>query len=304
MLQNRCFPVKYAKFLRTPILKNICKRLLLLVSSKTTWVILEGKRKKGKIVFKPKEKGFPIRYYLLQCFIKFSVFANKIWFSYSKKKAIFFSWKFWTFKTNFSEKYCSLFHPAAIYTGWSPPEVFLGKCVLKICSKFTGEPPPSHAEVRQSNFIEITLRHWFSALNLLHIFRIPFLKNTFGRLLLYIATGCNSAEAPFVISQNYKHTKTETTWTQTFENLVLSSQKGHMQYSRKLHNQRQRDGFFSFSKSLFFVFGQASSLNVFSTLFVKVLTIYSMWDLLFCVCNAKYITIYLSNGNGVRKRMY
>ena len=33
MLQNRCFPVKYAKFLRTPILKNICKRLLLLVLS-------------------------------------------------------------------------------------------------------------------------------------------------------------------------------------------------------------------------------------------------------------------------------
>ena len=28
-LQCRCFPVKLAKFLRTPILKNICKRLLL-----------------------------------------------------------------------------------------------------------------------------------------------------------------------------------------------------------------------------------------------------------------------------------
>ena len=29
-LQHRCFPVKYAKFLRTPILKNICERLSLL----------------------------------------------------------------------------------------------------------------------------------------------------------------------------------------------------------------------------------------------------------------------------------
>ena len=28
-LQHKCFPVKYVKLLRTPILKNICKRLLL-----------------------------------------------------------------------------------------------------------------------------------------------------------------------------------------------------------------------------------------------------------------------------------
>ena len=28
-LQHRCFPVKFAKYLRTPILKNICERLLL-----------------------------------------------------------------------------------------------------------------------------------------------------------------------------------------------------------------------------------------------------------------------------------
>ena len=27
-LQHRCFPVKFAKFLRTPILRNICQRLL------------------------------------------------------------------------------------------------------------------------------------------------------------------------------------------------------------------------------------------------------------------------------------
>ena len=37
----------------------------------------------------------------------------------------------------------------------------------------------------QSNFIEITLRHGCSLLNLLHIFRIPFLKNTSGWLLLF-----------------------------------------------------------------------------------------------------------------------
>ena len=35
-----------------------------------------------------------------------------------------------------------------------------------------------------SSFIEITLRHGCSPVNLMHIFRAPFLKNTFGRLLL------------------------------------------------------------------------------------------------------------------------
>ena len=36
------------------------------------------------------------------------------------------------------------------------------------------------------NFIEITLWHGCSPVNLLHIFRTPFTKNTSGRLLLYI----------------------------------------------------------------------------------------------------------------------
>ena len=55
------------------------------------------------------------------------------------------------------------------------------------CSKFTGEHPSwSVISIKlQSNFIEITLRHGCSLLNLLHIFRIPFLKNTSGWLLLF-----------------------------------------------------------------------------------------------------------------------
>ena len=36
------------------------------------------------------------------------------------------------------------------------------------------------------NFIEITLRHWYSPVNLLHIFRTPFSKNTSGVLLLLL----------------------------------------------------------------------------------------------------------------------
>ena len=38
----------------------------------------------------------------------------------------------------------------------------------------------------QSNFIEIALRYGCSPVNLLHIFRAPFLKNTSGGLLLKI----------------------------------------------------------------------------------------------------------------------
>ena len=32
-LQHRCFPVKFAKFLKTPVLRNICERLLFILSS-------------------------------------------------------------------------------------------------------------------------------------------------------------------------------------------------------------------------------------------------------------------------------
>ena len=68
----------------------------------------------------------------------------------------------------------------------SPSEVFLGKGVLKICNKFTGEHPcRSVISIKlQSNFFEIALRHGCSPVNLLHIFRTPFLINTLGWLLL------------------------------------------------------------------------------------------------------------------------
>ena len=64
-------------------------------------------------------------------------------------------------------------------------EVLLGKGVLKICSKFTVEQPCRKVvSIKlQNSFIEITLWHGCSSVNLVHIFRTPFLKNTFGRLL-------------------------------------------------------------------------------------------------------------------------
>ena len=75
-----------------------------------------------------------------------------------------------------------------IFLRSSRSDVFLVEGVLKICSKFTGEHPCRNViSIKlQSNFIEITLRHGCSPVNLLHIFRIPFSKNTSGGLLLDI----------------------------------------------------------------------------------------------------------------------
>ena len=69
-----------------------------------------------------------------------------------------------------------------------PPKLFWGKGVLKICSTFTVEHPCRSAiSIKlQSNSIEITFRHGCSPVNLLHIFRILFLKNTSERVLLRI----------------------------------------------------------------------------------------------------------------------
>ena len=56
-------------------------------------------------------------------------------------------------------------------------EVFLRKGVLKICSKFTGE------HLYRS---VISIKLLCSPVNLIHIFRTPFPKNTSGWLLLNI----------------------------------------------------------------------------------------------------------------------
>ena len=74
------------------------------------------------------------------------------------------------------------------YFGSSRPELFLGKDVLKICRKFTGEHPCRSVTSKKllCNFTEITLRHGCSPVNLLRIFRSPFYKNTSVWLLLII----------------------------------------------------------------------------------------------------------------------
>ena len=74
-----------------------------------------------------------------------------------------------------------------LYYKSSRPEVFLRKGALKICCKFIEEHPcQSLVSIKLlCNFIKITLRHGYFPVNLQHIFRTPFFKNTSGRLLLY-----------------------------------------------------------------------------------------------------------------------
>ena len=64
--------------------------------------------------------------------------------------------------------------------------MFLGRGILKLCSKFTGEHPcPSAISIKLlCNFIETVLRHGCSPVNLLHIFRTALPRNTSGWLLL------------------------------------------------------------------------------------------------------------------------
>ena len=70
----------------------------------------------------------------------------------------------------------------------SPPEVFLRKGVLKICSKFTVEHPCRSVipKKMQSNFIDIALWHVSSSVNLLQVFRTYLHKSTSEALLVVV----------------------------------------------------------------------------------------------------------------------
>ena len=67
----------------------------------------------------------------------------------------------------------------------SRPEVFIGKGILKYAANLHEHLCWSVISIKLLwNFIEIALRHACSPVSLLHIFRIPFYKNTSGRLPL------------------------------------------------------------------------------------------------------------------------
>ena len=74
-------------------------------------------------------------------------------------------------------------------------EVFFVKDVLKISSKFTGEHPCWNVISIKFlyNFIEITLWHGCSLVNLLHIFTTSFSKNSSEELLQDVRYGVFSS---------------------------------------------------------------------------------------------------------------
>ena len=83
----------------------------------------------------------------------------------------------------------------------SRPKVFLVKGVLKICGKFTGEHPCRNVISIKllCNSVEIAFQHGCSPVNLLHIFRSPFSKNTSRWLLLRLPwTLANFSEQLFL----------------------------------------------------------------------------------------------------------
>ena len=63
--------------------------------------------------------------------------------------------------------------------------------ILQISVPLSGNPFRSPGEKLFCNFIEIALRHGCSPVNLLHIFKTPFLKNTSGWLLLLATSNLN-----------------------------------------------------------------------------------------------------------------
>ena len=112
------------------------------------------------------------------------------------------------------------------------PEVFLGKGVLKICSKFTGEHWCRNGVSIKlpSKFIEITPRHGCSLVNLLHIFITPFPKNTSGRLLLHCIKrsswdksirSCKSTLLLYIQCLNQYPNLRQQSWSHHLANLYL-----------------------------------------------------------------------------------
>ena len=90
--------------------------------------------------------------------------------------------------SNYKPSICRVNHVKSEHQKQPSRGVFLGKGVLKIWSKFTGEHPCQRVISIKllCNFIEITLRHAFSPANLLRIFRTLFPKNAPGGLILSV----------------------------------------------------------------------------------------------------------------------
>ena len=181
------------------------------------WILMERTNSEHPCKIRYSGKELPIFLDTRCSFVVFACFRGKWWRSFLSllnwQAGIFsglvnrvvllnnwISWEvylFWQYKFLFI--FCVIFFVMWIYSlhqnTWIPgrmslrsscPEVFLRNGILKIGSKFTGEHPCRSAiSIKlKSNFIEIALWLGDFPVNLLHIFRTPFHKNTSGRLLL------------------------------------------------------------------------------------------------------------------------
>ena len=81
--------------------------------------------------------------------------------------------------------YYILLHVVLYFQKQSPRCVLSKRCSKNMQQIYRGKLLLKCDLNLQSNFIEITLRHRCSPVNLLHIFKTPFSKNTSGWLLLY-----------------------------------------------------------------------------------------------------------------------
>ena len=93
---------------------------------------------------------------------------------------------------------CFYLKKCLLYTEAALQRCSCKKVFWKYAAKLQEHPCWSVISMKlKSNFIEITLRHGCSPVNLLHIFRTSFPKNTPGGLLLYKAF-CKSRESSSV----------------------------------------------------------------------------------------------------------
>ena len=90
------------------------------------------------------------------------------------------------------------------------------------------------------NFIEITLRHGCSPVNLLHIFRIPFLKNTSGELLLEIKMIESDAQGLVQLKEKLRATSQVLPRIKSSTGTFLRSNTTHL-YPNSASNSSPRD---------------------------------------------------------------
>ena len=174
-LQHGCSPVNLLHIFRTPFHRNNPWWLLLInpmsaiydLPAQTAWTVFRLPR-------------FNIWFENVKVFWIFNVTWLKFPYFWTKK-----GYCFWAIINRFHISCCKCLIFCEIIRHISFFKNVLWK---KICSKFTGEHPYwSEISIKVALQLYWThIRHGCSPVNLLHVLRTAFIKNTSGRLLLFI----------------------------------------------------------------------------------------------------------------------